>query len=297
MRITSVLLAGVLSLCGHAAAQIRGCSPEAHSFPDDLRSRLDSRLATFLTAQSEGRWGDVAELLGNKTFFREGSYKQCLVSRMQELRMVSFDLSTPDLYTCTTQTNLLPGIVPRVTAEQLSWYVRGMARFQTSSETWVEETQIRAYRDQSQWYFIPPQQSMQDKWEKIHYTEADFSRDHRDEIVIRNSASSPIEITDLHSYMIRKFPSVRNVEFTLHNKTPKNVIALSIKFANENEKGAVVMSGPYQIKPNGQLTLKEDVPAYADFCAGVFKHTIVVTDASFADGSKWDFKEPSASGK
>jgi hypothetical protein len=39
---------------------------------------------------------------------------------------------------------------------------------------------------------------MQDKWEKAHYTEADFVRDRKDEIKVRNSPSSPVEITDVH---------------------------------------------------------------------------------------------------
>jgi hypothetical protein len=96
--------------------------------------------------------------------------------------MVSFDLSTPYLCTCTRQIELPAGTVDRLTAEQLSWYVRGTARFQTFSETSMQETQMGAYRDQGQWYFIPPQQAMQDKWGKIHYTEPDFARDRRDEI-------------------------------------------------------------------------------------------------------------------
>jgi len=216
---------------------------------------------------------------------------------MQELRMVSFDLSTPDLYTCTTQAELPPGTVDRVTAEQLSWSVRGTARFQTSSETWLEETQIRAYRHQGQWYFIPPQRAMQDKWEKIHYVEADFGRDRRDEIDIRNSSSSPIEITDLHAFMIRKFPSLRNTKFTLRNKTSKKVVTVSVRIAIEGLEGFTEMEGPYQIKPKGSLTLEHDDSAYGDFCEGAWKREIVVREVEFADGSKWEFKEPAVSEK
>jgi hypothetical protein len=211
---------------------------------------------------------------------------------MQELRLVRFDFSTPDLYTCTTSMELPSGTVDRVTAEHLSWYVRGTGRFQTSSEAWLEETQIRAYRDQGQWYFIPPQWAMQDKWEKIHYTEADFSRDRQDEIDVRNSPSSPIEITDLHAYMIRQFPSLRNVKFTLRNKTSKKVVALSVRIGIEGPEGYTEMDGPYQIKPKGFLTLEQDDTAYGDFCEGVWRREIVIRDVTFADGSKWQFKEP-----
>jgi hypothetical protein len=292
MRIARTLLVGALCLGSCAAAQVNACLPEPHTLPDDLQSPLEARLAKFLAAQSQGHWDEVEELLGSMDVVNGSSYRRCLVSRMKELRMVSFDRSTPDLYTCTTKMDLAAGTVDRVTAEQLSWYVRGTAGFQTSSETWLEVTQMRAYRDQGQWYFIPPQWAMQDKWEKIHYTEADFARDRRDEIDIRNSFSSPIEITDLHAYMDRKFPSLRNIKFTLRNKTTKKVVAISVRIGIEGLEGFTEMDGPYEIKPNGSLTLEQDDSAYGDFCAGVWKREIVVREAEFADGSKWKFKEP-----
>jgi hypothetical protein len=290
MRITPFLLVGVLCLGNYSAAQIRVCHPEPHTLPDDLQSTLQTRLAKFLTMEAQGQWDDVAQLLGNRTFFRESSYKQCLVSRMQELRMVRFDLSSPDLYTCTTQTDLPSGAVDRVTAEQLLWFVRGTATFQTTSETWLEETQIRAYRDQGQWYFVPPQQGMQPKWEKIHYTEADFTRDRRDEIEVPNPPSAPIEITDVHVYMDRQHPSDRDIKFKLRNKTSKKVVALSVTIGDKS--GFAGMSGPYELEAKGQISLEQTVAAYGDFCRGPFKDAMVVTDVSFADGSKWQFKEP-----
>jgi hypothetical protein len=42
----------------------------------------------------------------------------------------------------------------------------------------------------------------------------------------------------------------------------------------------------------GYLALEESVPAYADFCTGIRRHAMVVEDVSFADGSKWQLKEP-----
>jgi hypothetical protein len=278
MRITRPLLVGVLCVSSYAAAQVRACLPEPHTLPDDLRSTLEARLAA--DAQAEEHWNDVEELLGIKDVVSKSSYRRCLISRMQERRMASFDLLAPNLYTCTTKMELPPGTVDRVTAEQLSWYVRGTARFQTSSETWQEVTQMRAYRDQGQWYFIPPQRAMQDKWEKTHYTEADFARDRRDEIDIRNSPSSPVEITDLHAYMIRKFPSLRNIKFTLRNKTSKKVVAIRVRIGIEGLEGFTEMDGPYQIKPNGSLTLEQDDSAYGDFCEGVWKREISSSERS-----------------
>lgn len=52
------------------------------------------------------------------------------------------------------------------------------------------------------------------------------------------------------------------------------------------------MGGPYEIKPNGSLTLEQDDSAYGDFCSGVWKREIVVREVEFADCSKWEVKEP-----
>jgi hypothetical protein len=291
MRITRLLLVGTLCLCGCATAQIRVCLPEPHTIPEDLRSTLDSRLAAFLSAQAQGKWDTVEELLGRKDVVYKSSYKQCLVSRMQELRMVSFDLFSPDLYACTTTMSLSEEAVNWVTAEQLSWYVRGTGTFQTSSKIWSEETQFKAYRDQGTWYFIPPQRGMQDKWEQAHYTEADFIRDRRDEIDVRNPALTPIEITDVHAHMSRQFPSLRKIKFRLRNKTSKNVVAVSVRIGGESVEGFTEMEGPYKIGPKSNITLEEDVTAYGDFCDGVWKQKIVVREVSFADGSRWQLKE------
>lgn len=299
MRIKRILFVGVLFVGGYAAAIPAGCMPAPHALPDDLRSSLEEQLSTFLAAQAEGHWGDVEKLLGRCRLgcpsgnFYTSSYKQCLVSRMQEVRMLDFDFSFHDLSTCTTKMELPTGTVARVAAEQLSWYLRGTGKFQTSSEDWMEQTQVIAYRDQGQWYFIPPQQNMrmQSKWEKVHYTQADFARDRQEEIEIRNSPSSPIEITDVHVYMDRQYPSLRNIHFKLRNKTSKKVVALSMKIGNESVSGAVVLAGAHQIAPKGYLALEESVPVYVDFCDGIWKHAMVIEEVDFADGSKWEFKQ------
>jgi hypothetical protein len=97
---------------------------------------------------------------------------------------------------------------------------------------------------------------------------------------------------DLHAYMNRRFPSLRNVKFTLRNKTSKEVVALSVRIDIEGQQGFSERDGPYRIKPKGFLTLEEDTSAYKDFGAGVWKREIVVRDVTFADSSKWEFKEP-----
>jgi hypothetical protein len=57
----------------------------------------------------------------------------------------------------------------------------------------VGQIRLRAFRDQGQWFFEPSQKQMQmqNKWEKVHYTEADFARDRQEEIEVQNGPSSP----------------------------------------------------------------------------------------------------------
>jgi hypothetical protein len=296
MRIVRLLLVGALCVSSHAAAQVRGCIAAPHALPDDLRSSLEERLSKFLAAQAEEHWGDVSELLGRcrfgcnaGVFFYTSPYKQCLVSRMHEIRMLEFTFSIDNLSTCTTQFELPVRTVDRIAAEQLSWYVRGTGRFQTASEVWMEPTQVIAYRDQGRWYFTPPQEHMQEKWEQTHYTDKEFARDRREEIDIPNPPSSPIEITDVHVYMDRQSPSLRDIAFKLRNRTAKKVVGFTLRIGDD--KGAVVMAGPYTIKAKGYLPLEESVAAYADFCEGIWRHAMVIEDVDFADGSKWEFKE------
>ncbi|MGB9491504.1 MAG: hypothetical protein WCA92_13660 [Terriglobales bacterium] len=291
MRLAAVLLVGVFCVGSQAAAQVRGCMFEHHALPDELRSSLEERLSAFVAAQAEGRWEDVAEFLGTNGFVYKGSYRHCLVERMKEIRMSDFDFSIQNLSTCTTERELPAGTVDRVAAEQLSWYLGGTGEFQTSSETWTQQTKVVAYRHQGQWYFTPPQQTMQDKWEKVHYTEADFVRDRKEEIEIRNSPSSPIEISDVHVHMDRQFPSRRNIDFRLRNNSVKKVIWLSMAITIAGQPGGVYWSGPYVIKPRGYLAHEYSVSAYGDVCGGVWKHAMIIQEVHFADGSEWKVKQ------
>jgi len=305
MRVTSFLFIAVLCAASYAPAQTSYGFIVRKKLPDDLRSALETRLSQFIGAQAEGREEEVGDFLGRcrlgcspGRFYRSytESYKQCLVNRIQELRMVSFEFSPEDLWIRRAGDQVMPigGLVDRFTAEQAEWHVKGLGRFQTSSESWMEQTELIAYRDQGQWYFVPPQQRMQDKWEKGHYTEADFRRDRKDEIEVSNPALAPIEITDVHVYMDRRYPSDRNIKFTLRNKTSKKVVALSVRIGDA--AGSTEMSGPYELGPKRHISFeKTEVPAYFDFCDGRFKNGMVVDWVSFVDGTTWALKEPASS--
>src|ERR1700721_919305 len=289
MRIPCLLLLGIFSV-SQIVAQVNSCALAPHTIPDDLRSSLEQRVSAFVSAQANGDWVQVSELLGSR---ETSSYKKCLVSRMQELRMLSFDASVQHLSACSTEMELPTGTVPRFAVEQLDWYLPGMGRFQTSSEAWTEETKLIAYREQGKWYFKPPQQQMQNQWEKTHYTETDFRRDRKEEIEVQNSPASPVEITDVHVFMDRKFPSWRNVRFTLRNLTTAKVVGLGMRILMvDNGPGEIDIQGPYQIGPKGELAKEESVDALTNMCGEASKNAMLIYRVEVADGSNWIFKEP-----
>ena len=268
MGITRLLSVGVLFVSSYSLAQ---CMIVHRTLPDDLRSSLEERVSRFFTAQAEEHWEEVSDLLGrcqrecNVGKFYTSSYKQCLVSRMQEVRLSNFDFSMQDnLSACTRTWEEMGTQVSRIEAEQLPWYMTGTGTFQTSSNHWLEQTRLIAYRDQGQWYFIPPQRMMQDRWEKVHYREADFVRDRQEEIEIRNNPSCPINITDVHVHMDRQHPSDRHVTLKLRNKTRKKVIFFTIRIGDE--LGAVYPGNPDEIEPRGEIAIDDvSFPAYSDF--------------------------------
>jgi hypothetical protein len=289
MRIQQSLLAVVLCLNSFVTAQIK-LGPQRvlvpKKLPDDLQSSLQQRLAQFITAQAEGRSEEIGALLGrNRGKTYSEPYKRCVVEKILELRMVDFEFSDDyPLRISTTAEGIMPigGGVDRFTAEQAAWRLNGTGRFQTSSESWVEQTELIAYRDQGQWYFIPPQLRlgpMQEKWEKAHYTEADFAKDRRTEVDIRNDPKSPVEITDVHVYMEREYPSRRKMSFKLRNRTSKKIDAVGVAHLG--------YSGP--IQPKGQIRWneEEEFVAYDDFCDGITKQELLVEDVHFSDGSRW----------
>lgn len=294
MRVAGLLLLGILWVSNYAEAQ--GCMIARRILPDDLRPSLEERVSKFLSAEAEEHWDEVAELLGRCRFgcnpgkAYTAAYKECLVSRMQEVRMLDFDFSIQNLSACTRTLEQVGTPFARFEAGQLSWYATGTARFQTSSKEWREQTEIIAYRDQDQWYFTPPQWKMQHEWEKAHFTEADFALDRHEEYEILNSPSFPIEIMDVHAYLDREQPSIRNVSFKLRNKTAKQVRVVSVRIGDES--GAVDMGIPDHIAPQGDSAVQYvGVSAYSDFCAdGISKQSVAVEHVWFGDGSEWNLK-------
>ena len=85
--------------------------------------------------------------------------------------------------------------------------------------------------------------------------------------------------------MQTKYPSLRDVKFTLQNRTAKMVKGFTVRLYDN--KGSVTYSAGHQIEPNAAVQEKMDSSAYAYFCDGIQKQRFVVENVQFGDGSEW----------
>jgi hypothetical protein len=287
-----LLIAVLLHAC--AVAQRAAGFWSRAALSSDLQSSLQERFSRFTEAQATGRWDEVAELLGKYRYvpssdhLYSNSYKDCLIERMREVRMLDFDYSIRRVFIVVSTDGhvFVQGRAP------LNWHVQGMGTFRTSSREWKQATDVVAYRYEGQWYFTPPQQGrgMQDEWEKAHYVEADFLADRVDEISVVPGPMSPVQITDLHVYMNRRFPSIRDLSLRLKNKTSKAVTAFSIRVGDENGFSSYGLHR--DIPPHGSSEeIEIDTTAYADYCDGNFENRMLIDDVTFSDGSIWKRKK------
>ena len=265
-------------LCSIAVAQTRSVGG---SLPTDLRPSLQDRLSLFTQAQADGRWDEVELLLGK---YRRGgtgnhlytaTHKQCLISQMQSHPLIAFTFSFEKVLHSTE--------ILSMPASSRWWYLAGEGKFRTQSGETKQETQVVAYRDNGQWYFTPP--NYDQSWEKAHITEADFLIDRANEVDVKNNPKSPIEIRDVHVFMQRTYPSLRDVKFTLQNRTGKKVKGFTVRLYDRD--GSVTYTAGHEIEPNASLEEKMDSSAYAYFCDGIKKQHLMVERVFFADGSQW----------
>ena len=249
--------------------------------PADLKPSLDSRLTRFTQAQADGKWDEVATLLGRYRMGGVGHHpltgeaKACLINQMKEIPMISFETQS---VRASTEILGLP-------LDKRFWDLIGEAMFKTpATGEHKSQSKVTAYRDKGEWYFSPP--NYDSYWLKAHLTEADLAVDRADEIEIEDTASSPIEISDVHAFIDKEYRSLLRVTFKLKNRTSKKVSAFSVLFYDGG--GSVEYSAPHAIEPGGATDEKETVSRWVYFCDGVTRNKFVVDSVSFTDGTEWN---------
>ncbi len=279
----------VISLANALILLSAAQSRDAWRFPSELRQELDSRIRLFTQAQADGRWEDVAQLLGED---RRGefthmsftpSHKDCLISQMQKLPMIDF--------TFTVRESPYSSEILSTPPEKRWWVLTGEGLFREHSQTIQRNALITAYRDKGTWYFTPNYFN-DEALAEAHLTAEDLARDYGSRVDLQLTKDSPLEIVDLHVFIDAKHVSSRRIQFRLHNKSSKKVIGYSFDISDERQDGSIsVGTGAPKdaVEPDGVSRVwEEDHPAYSFWCEGEARIRIKITNVSFADGSTWD---------
>jgi hypothetical protein len=251
--------------------------------PARLRPSLNQRLQRFVEAQNLGDWATVADLLGRYRGVVRGmlyteAHKECLISQMRSWPMISFKEEKVLFSTA-------------ILAEPLSkrwWSLWGTAEIRTPDKLSTVKTEITAYRDAGQWYFTPP--NYDGGWEREHVTEADQKAERNSELELQMDPECPVELLDVSVKMDPEYASLREVSFTLRNKTDKRLTGYSLRLGRVGARCFGLMSGvPLAIEPNATSPRREEetYSAYGFYCEGIMKHRLVIDEVNFADGSRW----------
>src|SRR5262245_18622651 len=132
------------------------------TLPVGLKPSLDARLTQFTKAQADGRWDEVAAMLGRYRMGDVGHHplprdaKTCMVVQMKDIPMVS----------CVMQGYTFSAEILGVPLDRRSWDLDGEAVFRTATGEQKSRSTLTAYRDQGSWYFSPP--DLDDYWLTKH---------------------------------------------------------------------------------------------------------------------------------
>jgi hypothetical protein len=271
------------------------CSPaqesKAWQLPADLEPALDERLNLFLSAQANGRWDDVSDLLGD---YRRGyfsgylkftpSHKTCLISEMQKAPMISFDY--------TIQEDPFSSEIFTTPAARRWWRLVGEGTFRIGTKSVKQKTWLTAYRDRNDWFFSPP---TSDGADAVRERQKDPLKDTKDRVDLLSSPDCPLEVVDLHLVDDPKNFTSRDLQFRLHNKTNKPVTRYRYEISDEHEEGSISFGTGAQkdaIEPNGTShDFHESYVLYQYWCEGEPRIRIKIDHVAFADGTEWSAPE------
>jgi hypothetical protein len=249
---------------------------------------LKSGLKSFIEAQAAGKWDEVDRLLGR---YRDGqgmygmlftkAHKQCLLSQMKDMPMISFEIK--DL---TYSTEILSR------PPESRWYdLMGKATFRTQSgNVEADVDKMTAYLDQGKWYFSPTRVDSILAYQRV--TEADFLVDRRESVEVQLDPRCPLEIVNLKVFMDRKAIAMRNLDFSLRNKTQKKIKGYGLRLGSvgnpcfDSMRGSLIKLAPNEIAHSDEIYYS----GYNFYCNGEKKKRIVIDSVSFEDGSTW--KDP-----
>ena len=281
--LSTLLVFSLLSL--NSTAQ----ETKAWQFPTDQKPAVDARLHSFLNAQSEDRWDDVSDLLGEYRRSLFGGYlkftqshKSCLVSEMRKFPMISFDY--------TIKESPFSSEILTTPADRRWWTLVGEGTFRVGTKTIKQTTWLTAYRDRGDWFFSP---STADGADTIRERQKQPSKDRKDEVDLLTTTDSPLEVLELRVFDDAKNPAAQDVYFRLRNKTDKTITQYGYKISDERGDGSISFGTGEALAPNEiSREYHENYVLYQHWCEGEARIRIQVDHAGFADGTEWNAPEP-----
>lgn len=262
----------------------------------ELKPALDARLKLFLSAQADGRWDYVSDLLGD---YRRGyfngylkftpSHKSCLVSEMQKAPMVDFDYKVQEAPFSSEILVTPPG--------RRWWTLVGEGTFRIGTKAVKQKTWLTAYRDRDDWFFSPP---TADGADAVRERRKQAARDTRDQVDLLTS-DSPLEVVELHVMDDPENFAARDIQFRLHNRTNKPITRFGYEISDEREKGSISFGTGAEkdaIEPSGTShEFRENYVLYQYWCEGEPRIKIKIRYVAFGDGTEWNAPESSPAKK
>ena len=269
---------------GQSKVSLEASAGDRSGPPAELRPSLESRLSLFISAQAEGDWDTVASMLGKYWGAHHNSraentlltpaQKSCVTSQLKKFPILSFAVKK---YSFSTEILSMP-------VSRRWWLLDGDVVIGSDSGERHRNILLGAYRDGGEWYFTPPSYDL--SWDDL--SEPAPTRDHSNEIRVVNDKADPLQIVEVHAFLVNEIsspisPTPLNVIVKLKNRAGKPITAFRVRLFGEGD--GTEFSG--RINPGGVVQKELRTYRSVAFCkAG--KRDLHVEAVKFADGTHWE---------
>jgi hypothetical protein len=263
--------------------------------PMSLRPSLDERVNVFMAAQAEGRWDQVALLLGD--YYRAGNYlrytparKACLMMQLQAAPMTAFTFNVQESPFSSEILSTPPG--------RRWWTLIGEGTFRVGIDKVTRRASITAYRDGNNWYFTPGTYFDYEVWARTHLPAKKVAADPKYELDLLVPPDCPLEVVDFRVMIDEKDRLSRRIQFRLHNRSTQRVDGYFFEISDEREDGSISVSTPEFIEPGAfSRTWDENKSVHSFWCEAEPRIRLKIEDVTLSNGTIWKSERSSTAEK
>jgi hypothetical protein len=288
-----ILIAFAMTIFGNLTCVAQDEKP--WQFPAALRPSLDDGVKVFMAAQAEGRWDQVAQLLGD--YYRVDSRmrytparKACLILQLQAAPMIAFTFNVQESPFSSEILSTPPG--------RRWWRLVGEGTFRIGIDKVTRRTSITAYRDGNNWHFSPGTYFDYEVWARTHLPAKKVAADPKDELDLLVPPDCPLEVVDLRVTIDEKDSSSRRIQFRLRNKSTQRVNSYFFEITDERGEGSISVSTPEFIEPGAFSRNWDETTSVRSFwCEAEPRMRLKIEDVTLSDGTTWKSDESSTAEK